>query len=88
MQSETAILMARHTELRRAVSHTRNPWAIYNHHGWSRDFRRYERRLLKHLQRMILRGQGEGAPMGVAVVLQFGQILEPFVVGGPNSTWV
>lgn len=50
MQSSIAILRVYSMGLKRAVSHTRNSWATYDHHGWSRDFRRYERKLLKPLE--------------------------------------
>lgn len=40
MQPSVAPLTVQGMRGRRAVSHTRNPWATYVHHGWSRDFRR------------------------------------------------
>lgn len=50
------------------------PWTTYGHYGWSRDFGKHEK--VSKVESLW----GEGRRLGI---MQFGQILEPFVVVFP-----
>lgn len=66
------------TGLRMTVSCIRSQWENYGPHRLSRDPRKHERMLLKHLQTAISRVFN-----GMHLVLQFSQILETLVGGRP-----
>lgn len=66
------------TGLRMMVSCIRSQWATYGPHKLSRDSRKHERMLLKHLQTAISK-----VINGMLLVLQFSQILETSVEGRP-----